>query len=410
MGEMANYIALAIPVFFVLIGLELWWSRRERRQALRLNDAVSDLSTGTLQQILGLFSKAALVGLYALVWSRLGQLEISTASAWAWVACFLGVDFFYYWFHRFSHESTFAWGAHVVHHQSEDYNLAVALRQSALQQFVAAPFYWPLAIVGFPPVMFLACSAFNTLYQFWIHTEAIGRLGPLEWFLNTPSHHRVHHGSNPQYIDRNHGGTFIVWDRLFGTFEPEGERVVYGVTKPPKSWNPIWVQVHYFRELWRVSRTTGRWSDKVRVWFKEPGWLPDDVDEPEVTDNALHGSIYDARPPDPLGRYVLWHFALSMTAAFVYIYTFDDLSPLWKAAGALWLTWSLVNASGVLETRAWLPASEVARLAAAATLAGVAAPEPWRWVSLGAIAVIFGLSVWALSRHREAFGAAAATA
>lgn len=410
MGDMANYIALAIPVFFVLIGIELWWARRERRRVMRFNDAVSDLSTGTLQQLMGLFSKAALVGLYALVWSRFGRFEIGTGSAWAWVVCFVGVDFFYYWFHRFSHESNFAWGAHVVHHQSEDYNLAVALRQSALQQFVAAPFYWPLAVVGFPPVMFLTCSAFNTLYQFWIHTEAIGRLGPFEWVFNTPSHHRVHHGSNPQYIDRNHGGTLIVWDRLFGTFEPEGERVVYGVTKPPRSWNPIWVQVHYFGELARISRATKSWRDKVRVWFKEPGWLPADIDEPETTENALHGSIYDARPPDPLGRYVFWHFVLTMGVAFFYIYRFDALPVLWKGAGALWLTWSLVNFSGVFETRAWLPPSEVARLAAAVVLAVAAVPEPLRWPVAATGAVLAALSAWWLMRSRDAFAQTALAA
>ncbi|MFQ5525989.1 MAG: sterol desaturase family protein [Thermoanaerobaculia bacterium] len=408
MGDMANYIAMAIPVFFVLIGLEIWFARREALEVARLNDAISDLSCGTLQQILGLFSRTAVFGVYALIYQAFHWLDISTASAAAWMACFLGVDFFYYWFHRFSHESNFAWGAHVVHHQSEDYNLSVALRQSALQQFISAPFYWPLAVLGFPPAMFLAMSAANTLYQFWIHTETISRLGFLELFLNTPSHHRVHHGCQPQYIDRNHGGTLIVWDRLFGTFEPEGERVIYGVTKPPNSWNPLFVNVHYFRELVRVTRRTSRWSDKVKVWFKRPGWLPDDVTD-EPTDSPLEGVVYDARAPLPLTRYVMAHFALTMLASFFFILRFDDLSLALKGASASLICWSVVNFGAIFEGRGWLPASEIGRLAVVLAALGAVAvlgSVGWPAAVLGILATVSS-GVWFL-QHRSFFATAAA--
>ena len=407
MGDMANYIAMAIPVFFVLIGVELWFARREAREVARLNDAVSDLSCGTLQQILGLFSKTAVFGVYALIYEGFHRFEISTASPWAWAACFLGVDFLYYWFHRFSHESNFAWAAHVVHHQSEDYNLSVALRQSALQQFIAAPFYWPLAVIGFPPAMFLAMSAANTLYQFWIHTELIGRLGFLEWFLNTPSHHRVHHGCQPQYIDRNHGGTLIVWDRLFGTFEPEGERVIFGVTKPPRSWNPVFVNFHYARELWRLSRDTRRWGDKIRVWFKRPGWRPPDLGEEPLAESALTGAIYDADAPRPLSRYVLVHFAAIMVLAFFFILRFDDYSTGWKVALGLFLIWTMVDLGAVFEARGWLPASEIARLTVGGALLalGLEGPAALPLLALGAVALV--LSAFWLLRYRGHFRARA---
>jgi sterol desaturase/sphingolipid hydroxylase (fatty acid hydroxylase superfamily) len=204
-----SYIQLAIPVFFLLIGVELVAARLLERDAYRFSDSLNDLSCGILQQLLEVFLKTALFAGYAWLFAAHRVCEIPAAAAWAWLACFLGVDFCYYWFHRWSHEVNAGWAAHVVHHQSEEYNLSVALRQGAFQPAFSWLFYLPLALVGFPPAMFLAVSSFNTLYQFWIHTRLVGRLGPLEWLLNTPSHHRVHHARNPKYVDRNHGGTLV---------------------------------------------------------------------------------------------------------------------------------------------------------------------------------------------------------
>lgn len=417
MGDMANYIAMAIPVFFVLIAVELWWTRKEAREAVRLNDSVVDISTGTIQQLIGLFAHAVLFAVYGLIYLHWRLFDVPASAAWAWVVCFLGVDFFYYWFHRFSHESNFAWAAHVVHHQSEDYNLSVALRQSALQQFISAPFYWPLALLGFPPAMFLTLSAANTLYQFWIHTETIGRLGPFEWVFNTPSHHRVHHGSNPQYIDRNHGGTLIVWDRLFGTFEPEGEKVAYGVTKPPKSWNPVWVNFHQWVELWRLARRAPRWRDKVQLWFREPGWLPEGVVEEPRTDISLYGVKYDARAPVALERYVLAHFAVLMVVSFVYILRFAELSMTWRILLAAFQVWSVVDFGGIFENRGWALVSEGARLAATLALgvASLGALGGGIGSPLGAALLLLltsgvGLSAWVLWQGREFFRLARSTA
>ena len=278
MGSSAvDYIALAIPVFFLLIGVELVAARVLERPSYRLSDSLGDLSCGVLQQVADVFLKTALFAGYAGLYSHYRLFEIPTNAAWAGAACFLGQDFLYYWFHRFSHEVNAGWAAHVVHHQSEEYNLTVALRQGAFQPAVSWVFYLPLALVGFPPAMFLAVSAFDTLYQFWIHTRLVGRLGPLEWVLNTPSHHRVHHGRNPRYIDRNHGGTLIVWDRLFGTFAREQEEPVYGITKPLASFNPLWANLHYWAEMWDVARRAARPFDRLRVLFMRPGWRPEDL-------------------------------------------------------------------------------------------------------------------------------------
>ena len=216
-----NLIALAIPGFFLLMGVEALVARALGRRLYRLNDSVNDLACGILQQVLGLFSRGLLVGVYVWVYQVARLATLDAHSFWTFAGCLLGLDFLYYWFHRVSHESNLPWAAHVVHHQSEEYNLAVALRQSAFQPLLSWAFYLPLAVLGFPPLVFLTAASLDTLYQFWIHTRLIGRLGPLEWIFNTPSHHRVHHGQNPQYIDRNHAGIFIIWDRMFGTFEPE---------------------------------------------------------------------------------------------------------------------------------------------------------------------------------------------
>jgi len=272
-----DYIALAIPLFFLLIGVELFVARRRGRSYYRVNDAVNDLSCGIVEQLVLLLCAAFMLLAYKAIYSHLRLFDLPASSAWTWIGCFVLVDLLYYWFHRLSHEINFMWAAHVVHHQSEEYNLAVALRQSTLQPFLSMAFYWPLAWIGFPPLVFAACGALSLLYQFWIHTRTIGKLGPLEWILMTPSHHRVHHGRNPIYIDRNHGGTFIVWDMLFGTYQPETEPVAYGITTPLASWNPIWANLHYWVDLTRAARRTRRWRDKLLVYLKPPGWLPDDL-------------------------------------------------------------------------------------------------------------------------------------
>ncbi|MEO1083199.1 MAG: sterol desaturase family protein, partial [Acidobacteriota bacterium] len=242
--EGINYIALSIPVFFLLIGVEWLVAHWRRRRVYRLNDALNDLHCGVLQQVLGVFIKVVVFGAYVWVYESARVASVPASATWGWVACFLLVDHQYYWFHRVSHESNLPWGAHIVHHSSEEYNLAVALRQGAFQQCFSWVFYLPIALLGFSPLIFLACSSFNTLYQFWIHTRLINKLGPLEWVLNTPSHHRVHHGCDEKYLDRNYAGVFIVWDRLYGSFQEEEEEPTYGITKPLRSWNPLWANVH----------------------------------------------------------------------------------------------------------------------------------------------------------------------
>ncbi len=363
-----SYIQLAIPVFFLLIGVELAAARLLERDAYRFSDSLNDLSCGILQQLLEVFLKTALFAGYAWLFAAHRVCEIPAAAAWAWVACFLGVDFCYYWFHRWSHEVNAGWAAHVVHHQSEEYNLSVALRQGAFQPAFSWVFYLPLALIGFPPAMFLAVSSFNTLYQFWIHTRLVGRLGPLEWLLNTPSHHRVHHARNPKYIDRNHGGTLIVWDRLFGSFGAEQDEPVYGITRPLATWNPLWANLHYWSEMWHLARRARRPLDRLRVIWKRPGWRPDELGgyaAPPEVDRVTYRK-YDVALPAVTKAYVLVQFVIVNAAAIAYLQASAHLGAWPKTAGAATILVSLLSLGGLLDRRGWAAALEALRLAVVA--------------------------------------------
>lgn len=227
-----NPIVLSIPVFFVLIGIELLVERFTQQKLYRLPDAISNISCGITSQLSGLFLKIFGIGVYQFLFEKFAFFTMDNTTWWYWVALFLLVDFAYYWAHRMSHEVNLFWGGHVVHHQSEEYNLSVALRQSSLQVVWTFAFNLPIALLGFQPLDFVLVAAFNTLYQFWIHTETIGKLPRwIEFIFNTPSHHRVHHGRNPKYIDKNHAGSLIIWDRIFGTFQQEEEKLVLRASK-----------------------------------------------------------------------------------------------------------------------------------------------------------------------------------
>ncbi|UPL06162.1 Fatty acid hydroxylase superfamily protein [Pseudomonas sp. IsoF] len=274
-----DLILLAVPFFFVLIAAELVADRVRGQRNFTLADSINSLSTGALSTSTGLLTKGVGLVTYALAWEHLALLRLPQQAWWVWVLAFVLYDFCYYWLHRLGHERNVLWAAHSVHHQSEEYNLTTALRQTSSGFIFAWVFYLPLALVGVPPLVFITVASLNLLYQFWVHTRHIPKLGWLEWILITPSNHRVHHAQNPVYLDRNYGGVFILWDRLFGTFKEEDpdEPVVFGVTTPLASWNPLWANLQFYAQLWNDARRTQRVWDKLRIWFMPTGWRPADV-------------------------------------------------------------------------------------------------------------------------------------
>ncbi|AKV03398.1 Sterol desaturase [Labilithrix luteola] len=360
-------IALAVPLFFVAIAVELAVAKKRGVVVYRFADALTNLSCGITQQVMLLAYAALQLAVYAWVYEHARFLSWDTPWI-GWALAFLGVDFLYYWWHRLSHEVNVLWAAHVVHHQSEDYNLAVALRQAVLTSWTELPFYLPLALLGVPTIAFATMHALSTLYQFWIHTQLVGKVrGPFDRVLNLPSHHRVHHAINARYLDKNYGATLIVWDRLFGTYEEETETPVYGITHPLASFSPMWAQVHYWVELARMTKQARRPVDKVRLWFASPAFVPEGVEPAPI--EASHPK-YDREVSRPLAIYVGAQYALVLVTTFSLLMWHRAIPTIPLVLLSVAVLGALVAVGGFFERRKWATAVEGGRwLVAAAALA-----------------------------------------
>ena len=266
----------AIPGFVLLLSLEAWFSYRENWHLYETKDTFTSLGLGLGNVAVGLVTKSAIFGLFSLLY-KLRILELDYTTWWYWVLLFFADDFSYYWFHRTSHSVNWFWASHVVHHSSQHYNLAAALRQTWTGNATGAFLFWAwMPLVGFHPIWILFMQQISLIYQFWIHTETINRLPrPLEAILNTPSHHRVHHGSDLKYLDKNHGGILIIWDRLFGTFQAEEQRPTYGLTRNIESFNPFVVAFKTWGELVQKAVSSGSLKTGVLYFLKPPGWSHD---------------------------------------------------------------------------------------------------------------------------------------
>jgi sterol desaturase/sphingolipid hydroxylase (fatty acid hydroxylase superfamily) len=392
-----NPIVLSIPVFFVLIGLELAWSWWKKKPTYRLGDAFANIGCGVVEQLTALFAKVFTIALYSYIFQEFRLFTMPTSWPWL-IVLFIGVDFCYYWAHRMSHEVNLFWIGHVVHHQSEDYNLSVALRQGALQKLFTAPFFLPLALLGFNDEWFLILSAFNTLYQFWIHTEWIKKMPRwFEYIFNTPSHHRVHHGRNPQYIDKNHGGSLIIWDRMFGTFAAEEEEVKYGVTQPIQTWNPIrahWLPIQQLYTQWKTGKGH-RWS----IFFRSPSWLsknlPDNFKAPAPNKLAFGFHTSYSRP---LAIYLISHFTLIIGQAAFFLFLANQWTVFLQLAivGSVLIQFFLM--SFLLEAKRNAHLSEGIRLVIA-LLTIVFLLELKLTVALGIMAVFLASWLVAINQH-----------
>lgn len=358
-----NPIVLSIPIFFILMGIELIVERLTHQKLYRLPDSIANLSCGITSQLSGLFLKIFAIGAYQFLFEHFAFFTLERTWFY-WLMLFLLADMAYYWAHRMSHEINLFWGGHVVHHQSEEYNLSVALRQSSLQVVWTFAFSLPLAFIGFNTFDFALMSAFITLYQFWIHTETINKMGWFEYIFNTPSHHRVHHGRDPKYIDKNHAGTLIIWDKLFGTFQEEEERPTYGITKPLNSWNPIWANISHYIEMSKDIKQIPKWSDRIKYLFKKPGWLPDYMGgyraAPHV-DKAAYKK-YDTPAPIMLNYYVLFQYVLCLVATALFLFNSGKFTLGEKAFITMLISLAVVNCGVLFENRKWVVWSEWLRI------------------------------------------------
>ena len=401
-----NPIVYAIPVVMLTIVLEAWWAWRTRRAVYDIPDAVTSLHHGLLSQVMGVFTKFTKFGIYALVYESFRATEWPLEPWWLWLLALVFYDFCYYWAHRMGHEVNVLWASHVVHHSSEYYNLSTALRQTSSGWLFGWIFYLPMAVAGVPPIMFVTVGLIDLLYQYWVHTELVGRLGWFDRVFVSPSNHRVHHGQNDYCIDKNYGGILIVWDRLFGTFvdEREGEKIHYGIRKPLRSFNPVWGNLHYYADLWRASCAAVGWRAKLGVWLAPPGgW-----NVPLEHFDGAQFTRYQPTAPGPLRWYVALQYAVSVPFVTHCIAVAPALPLAQAAAYALGILASSVCLGALLEGRGWARWAEAARVALLGMVFalvtdwfGFVAPDALRWTVL-----LFGLgSAFYLLR----FGVSAST-
>ncbi|MBQ4914787.1 sterol desaturase family protein [Maribacter sp. MMG018] len=274
--EIPNLIHYAIPFFALTVIIEVILTVKVRMEGYDFKDAGTSILMGLGNVAIGLFTKAITLSLFYVLYNFYHVFTIPFVW-WSWLILLFAEDFCYYWFHRISHESRFFWASHVVHHSSKKYNLSTALRQTWSGGFYTFIFWFPLILIGFHPIMVLVQMSVSLIYQYWIHTELIHKMP--KWFeaiFNTPSHHRVHHATNPQYLDRNHAGIFIIWDRIFGTFEPEVEKPVYGLVKDIDTYNPIKIAFLEWYTMFKdfvTSKTS--LTNRFNYLIKPPGWKHD---------------------------------------------------------------------------------------------------------------------------------------
>ena len=271
-----DYITYAVPFFLLALLIELIYGIAINKNTYRLNDAISNLFMGTLRTANKLIIIGAAGYVFYLAETNFAIWRMDINSWFTWIFAFVIYDFFYYWFHRISHERQIFWASHVAHHQSEDYNLSTALRQTGTGAFVSWVFYIPMFLIGIPSYVFISVASLNLIYQFWVHSEHIPKLGWFENYFVTASNHRVHHAQNEQYIDKNYGGVFIIWDRMFGThkIEDENEPCIYGIRGTLNTFNPIWANLHVYVKIMREMWSSRDWKDKLYAPFARTGWSP----------------------------------------------------------------------------------------------------------------------------------------
>ena len=353
-----NLIVAAIPLFLILIIIELTVDRLRNTRYYRFNDAINSLNIGIFSRVTGILKAAIPISIYFILYDNYALFTLDESSVLVWVFAFVAYDLAYYWSHRLNHRIGVMWGSHVVHHSSEEYNLTTALRQTSTPSLLGWTMFLPLSILGVPPEVAIACGALNLIYQFWVHTRHINKMP--KWFeavMVTPSHHRVHHALNRQYIDKNYAGVFIFWDKIFDSFQQELDdvEIVYGVSHQLKSWNPLWANVQVYYHLLLDFLGTKSWRDKCKVWFKPPGWRPEDVNKshprPYVTTKTM--KKYDVTLSSSIKGYLLAQYLIFLVLTAIFLTLVPTLSYTMILPVCFLATMTLVVISGIQEQKTW---------------------------------------------------------
>jgi len=393
-----NIYALLTPIALGFILLEMGFCWYYKKSYISFQEAVANFGTALGNQTMNVLVAAGVYVAYGYLWENyrlIPNLEMNFVNV---LVLLVSIDFIFYWVHRWGHEVNIMWAAHSPHHSAEEMNFFVALRASVTQRLFSFFFFWPLTIIGFKPIDIYAMTGLHLFISFLHHTELIPKLWRwVEFIFTTPSHHRVHHGINFSYLDKNFGEFLIVWDRLFGTYAEEEEKVLYGMYNPPNSWNPISINFHYYQILWKDAMAAPRWIDKFKIWFMPLTWRPEGLPPKppikEVTEQnqqRYHTVMFSGAKP-----YLIVHIVLGIALMLVVI---DPKSP-WNTTerwiGSFLLWHMIINWSGIMESKSWLLISEVLRLVGSCViLIYFSVPEVWSplnlvWIGISLISIIW---------------------
>lgn len=358
---MPFYAAFVFPAFFLFVGLEYFISLKKRKEknVFRFDSSVANISIGVAERLLNLFISASFYGLFYFIYERFGLFHIP--NHWTvWILLILVTDLVWYWYHRLGHEINFLWAAHIVHHQSDEFNYTVSARITTFQALARNIFWCILPLIGFHPAMVITMLVVHGAYSFFTHTEIIGKLGWLENIFITPSHHRVHHASNEKYLNKNYGDLFVFWDKLFGTFQEEKEKPVYGLTHPLKSYSFMWQHFHYYAEMIEACKRTQGFYNRVCILFGKPEQLDQDIRKQLEKKYLPHQNKVSTNYRFRI--YVCAQLVISIVWTFLITLLFQQLTYADKIFGSVIILITLVNCGALLEQRRWICYLEYIRL------------------------------------------------
>ncbi|MFQ3322872.1 MAG: alkylglycerol monooxygenase [Pseudomonadales bacterium] len=403
-----NIVTYATPFFLLAILLELGWGLLKKNNTFRVSDSLNSLNLGMISTL----NKIVFINIGGLVFVSIEQ-EFSMSilnieSVWHWVFAILVYDFCYYWFHRISHERQIFWGAHVVHHQSEEYNLTTALRQTSTGFIVTWIFFIPCFLLGMPVYMYVTIASGHLVYQFWIHSRHIPKLGIFESFMITPSNHRVHHAQNAQYVDKNYGGLLVIWDRLFGTYaeEDEKEEIIYGLRTPLVSWNPLWANLHIYVNMVKDAWRTKKFSDKIAILWSPTGWRPADVAQqyPNKKTDLSDFQKYGPQLNRQENILLLSQYFLLLMFFSWFMLNLAELSYQAKFSNIVIMTLTAIVIGAISDKRPYVLAIELVRVMVilAVLIIAYSGQYPSQWVQLGSVYLIcsFTFTMLGLRQNR----------
>jgi alkylglycerol monooxygenase len=359
-----NVYSVLGPVILGLIVIEFFYCLVKRNGYYSFQDSLISIGTMIISQTFNLLIGIIAFQAYGWIYEQFA-ITAFPPSPWTYVSCYIGVDFLFYWFHRACHRINILWAGHVTHHAAEELNYAVALRTSFTQRASSMFFYWPLAVVGFSPEVLLPTIALNLVIQFIPHTRVVPRLPKwIHFWINTPYHHQVHHAANPIYWDKNYSGTFIIWDRLFGSYSDQTEPPYYGVAIHPKTWDPTLLTLHWYLHLWRDMKTATHLIDKIKLWFMPPDWRPRNLPpHTKPTGVTAENQIKFRTKAMPYSTpYLLLQLVISFGLGLMVISDHSPFSEMEKIWVSLLLWLGITNWGGILQRRRWVIPAEFSRI------------------------------------------------